>query len=289
MNVVRAKKRLGQNFLIDRNVASRIVQIVQPRHKDVIFEIGPGTGALTRDLVKDAGQVTAIEIDRELAKALRSEINAPNFILVEANALALDWPELINNSVERWRRVYGLTDSPRLRVVANLPYYLSSPIIRRLVALKIIDELTLMLQEEVVDRMASKPGSSEYGFLSVFVQFYCEVAKLFRVGPSAFKPAPKVWSAIVRLCKRNDVAVKVDSEEGFLALVRVAFAQRRKTLLNNLRAAWSGHFSEQMLADALQRCEIDPKRRAETLTLKEFADLHQALSIKAGITGFVDE
>lgn len=225
-------------------------------------------GALTAMLVERAGRVIAIEIDPRLAAEIRSAITAENFSLVEADALAVDWDELLNNA----------GDSGRIRVVANLPYYISTPILQTLLRHhdRIFD-MTLMLQDEVVERITSGPGGREYGYLSVLTQYYCEARKLFEVPPSAFKPAPKVWSAIVRLIVRDKPPVAVADEGQFFALVRAAFAQRRKTIANNLKAAARTLGFVEGVTVALERANIDPRRRAETLSLEDFARLYQAL------------
>jgi 16S rRNA (adenine1518-N6/adenine1519-N6)-dimethyltransferase len=198
--------------------------------------------------------------------------------IVEADALAVDWNALLNSAIERWQAVTRLDESPRIRVVANLPYYISTPIIERLMSLgSRIFDMTLMLQSEVVERIASPPGSRQYGYLSVLVQYHCQAAKLFDVPAEAFHPRPKVQSAILRLTVLGRPAVSVDDEARFFALVRAAFAQRRKTIANNLKAArhWLGLTDE--TAAALEHAGINPQRRAESLSLDEFAALYHAL------------
>ncbi len=277
--MIRAKKSLGQNFLSDAQVARRIVESVSPHATDIILEIGPGTGALTMLLLERSGYVVAIEIDRRLIDELRHELSAKNLLIVEADALAIDWNDLIKEAINSWRELRGSQSAePRVRIVANLPYYISTPIIERLMSLRgRLFDLTLMLQDEVVDRITSKPGTREYGYLSVLVQFHAEATKLFEVSPSAFKPAPKVQSAILHLIMRERPVVEVSDERKFFALVGAAFAQRRKTILNNLKAAAAALNFKQPIDAALRSAGIEPQRRAETLSLAEFGALHRAL------------
>jgi 16S rRNA (adenine1518-N6/adenine1519-N6)-dimethyltransferase len=277
--LIKAKKSLGQNFLTDAQVSRRIVDSVSPKRSDIILEIGPGMGALTRLLVERSGLVIAVEIDSRLAGELRRSLVSDRLSIVEADALTLNWDELISSETLSRKALGENSDEPaRVRVVANLPYYISTPIIERLIHLRgRLFDLTLMLQNEVVERMTSEPGCKEYGYLSVFVQYHCVATKLFEVPPSAFKPAPKIQSAIVKLVVRERPAVEVSDESEFFALVRASFAQRRKTIANNLRAASSALSFTQPIESALIAAGIDPRRRAETFSLEEFRALHAAL------------
>jgi len=276
--LIKLKKSLGQNLLIDARVANRIIDAVAPHPGDVVIEIGPGAGALTHSLVDRSGSVVAIEIDKRLVEQLRASIDGGNLTIVEADALELDWRELVHNAIERFAVDSGRDAPSRVRVVANLPYYISTPIIERLLRVQqcLLDAM-MMLQREVADRITSGPGSKEYGYLSVLVGYYCVAAKLFDVPPSAFKPAPKVWSAVVRLTVRDRPAVEVADQAGFFALVRACFAQRRKTLANNLKAAAGALAFKDSLGSALERARIDPRRRAETLSIEEFGALYRFL------------
>jgi len=273
---MRAKKSLGQNFLIDKTVARRIVQFVSPLVTDLILEIGPGRGALTRPLVQSAGRVYAIEIDHHLAEELRSSIKSENLVVIEQDALTTDWSALISDSL-------ATSGCNRARVVANLPYYISTAILERLLAIRGANDgarlydLTLMLQREVVDRITSGPGSRDYGYLSLFVQYHAEVSRLFEVAREAFAPVPKVESAVVHCRLRPSPAVQVADEADFFFLVQAAFAHRRKTILNNLKA-WkpAGRFQGDVDA-GLRRAGIAPQRRAETISMQEFARLYAEL------------
>lgn len=279
--MIRAKKSLGQNFLIDTVVSQRIVDAVSPDPTDIIIEIGPGTGALTGLLASRSGWVEAVELDRRLAEQLERKLAGfGNLSIVWEDALTVDWGELVNRAKNRLLAGSPDADEPRVRVVANLPYYISTALIEKLLAHRdLIFDMTLMLQKEVVARITSGPGSRDYGYLSVLVQNYCTATNLFTVPPSAFKPAPKVESAVVRLKVREWPAMITDNEARLFAVVRACFAQRRKTILNNLKAAASVMNFSTPMEEALQAAGIEPGRRAETLSLSEFAALARALYV----------
>jgi 16S rRNA (adenine1518-N6/adenine1519-N6)-dimethyltransferase len=268
--MVRAKKSLGQNFLADERVAERIVGALGPRDNETIIEIGPGRGALTSRLVEQAGRVVAVELDRELVPLLCERFRgSENFQVVEADALTADLCALV--APER-----------SARVVANLPYYISTAILQRLIEQRAcIKEMVLMLQREVVERLTAPPASSERGYLSVLVQAYCETETLFDVAPAAFRPVPKVWSTVLRLRVRPRMAVYVSDEALFRQLVGAGFAQRRKTILNNLRSTPAVLSSRIEAAGGalhvLLAAGLAPQRRAETLTLEEWAMLARAV------------
>jgi 16S rRNA (adenine1518-N6/adenine1519-N6)-dimethyltransferase len=276
--LIRARKSLGQNFLSDSRVAHRIIDAVSPSGADVIIEIGPGTGALTRLLTKGSGLVVAVEIDSRLAELLRRDNKAENLWIVTADALSLNWTELTDQAKSKLASAGDSGDSHRVRVVANLPYYISTPIIERLLSLgKHLFDMTLMLQKEVADRITSGPGGKDYGFLSVLVQYHSIATKLFEVPPSAFTPAPRVQSAVIRLRMRRHPAVEVADEAKFFKLVQASFAQRRKTILNNLKVAAGTSAFTTGVESALEAASVETRRRAETLSLEEFAALCQSL------------
>lgn len=262
-----AKKSLGQNFLVGKHYPQRILASVAPQPHETILEIGPGRGALTELLVATEANIIAIELDRELIPELTDRFaDAPNFRLIEADALDVNFCELIQPATSA-------------RVVANLPYYISTAILQRLIEHRAcIREMTLMLQREVVERIVAKPGGKEYGYLAALVQFFCEAKKLFDVPPGAFRPVPKVTSSVVQLRVRERPVAVVTDERFLLELLSAIFAQRRKTLWNNLRAA-KGKFKldELQLRAALEAAQIDAQRRAETLTLEETARLANQL------------
>jgi 16S rRNA (adenine1518-N6/adenine1519-N6)-dimethyltransferase len=277
--LIKAKKSLGQNFLTDPEIARRIVDNVSPRETDAVVEIGPGTGALTRLLVRGSGSVTAIEIDQHLAEELRRSLKSENLSILHSDALRHDWVDLINR-VKSKHLSAGSDVEPLVRIVANLPYYISTPIIEKLLSVgRRIFDMTLMLQKEVADRITTDPGTRDYGYLSVLVQYRCKASKLFDVPPSAFTPVPKVWSTVIRLSVRENPAVQIENETKFFALVRASFAQRRKTILNNLKAASGALRFGQPVLQALEASSVTPQRRAETLSIEEFAALFAALRI----------
>jgi 16S rRNA (adenine1518-N6/adenine1519-N6)-dimethyltransferase len=252
----RARKRFGQNFLHDPRVIARIVDAIDPRPGQHIVEIGPGQAALTRALIERAGHITAVEIDRDLAAWLREEFPSQKLTLVEADALKLDWT--------------ALADHP-LRVVGNLPYNISSPLLFRLaeIADRVVDQ-HFMLQKEVVDRMVAGPGSKTYGRLSVMLQVRYRLTKLFDVPRGAFNPPPKVTSSIVRMVPR-DAGERDDVDfELFGRVVAAAFNQRRKILRNAL-----GDLADEV---ALAAACIDPLARAESLAVDDYVRLTRALA-----------
>ena len=221
-----AKKHLGQNFLHDRSVIDRIVQAIDPQPGDAVVEIGPGQGALTFPLLKKHGEVTAIEFDRDLHAPLQAAAREHGALrLIEGDVLGVDFPALATE--------LGVD---QIRLVGNLPYNLSSPILfHALDHAAVIRDMHFMLQKEVVERMAAGPGSKVYGRLSVMLQAYCAVTPLFVVPPGAFRPAPKVDSAVVRLVPKPTEAIHVADRAMFAHVVRAAFGQRRKTLRNALQ------------------------------------------------------
>ncbi len=263
-----AKKSLGQNFLVGDHYPKRIVASVAPKPDETILEIGPGHGALTEFLIASGARVIAIELDRDLIPKLREKFSAAeNFQLVEADALRVKISEIIKPATT-------------VRVVANLPYYISTAILQHLLTERTcITDLTLMLQSEVVTRLTATPGGRDYGYLSALVQFYCEAHKLFDVPPGAFRPIPKVTSSMMRLRVREKPAAEVSDEKFFVALISSLFAQRRKTISNNLRAARGRlHLGDdESISNALAAAELDGRRRGETLSLQEMAQLAENL------------
>lgn len=255
-----AKKSLGQNFLKDPYYLRKIAEAAQVTSEDRVLEIGPGLGHMTAILLERAQNVLAIEIDDRLIPHLQTEFSAAkNFELLHADALAYD---------------YGSLDG-KWKVVANLPYYISTPIIQKLISHreKFIS-LTLMLQKEVAERIAAPPGGKEYGFLSVLVQLYAEVRIEFIVPAGAFTPKPEVDSAIVTLKIRNELAVPLADEAFFVRLVKAAFSQRRKTLRNALKQLG---FAQETMALVMEKTGVDLGRRAETLSVEEYGRLAEFL------------
>ncbi len=262
----RARKRFGQNFLHDRHWIERIAKAVNATEGDDIVEIGPGQAALTRELIAGAGKVRAVEIDRDLAAWLK-ETFPESLSLIEADALTLDWTQVAKND--------------NLRVVGNLPYNISSPLLFKLLeAADHVKDQHFMLQKEVVDRMVAQHGSKTYGRLSVMLQWRYRMQKLFDVPPGAFNPPPKVMSSVVRMIPKAKEEVPSVDFELFSSVVANAFSQRRKTIRNALSALLS--------AEEIAACDVDPGARAEALPLDAFVSLAQkaeALGRKAVTPG----
>jgi len=261
-----AKKSFGQNFLVDQNYIEKIISALNPQMGEMIIEIGAGRGALTEKLVKSGANVLAIELERNMIAVLQDKFGKyENFKLIEQDALTLDFNNLS-------------TPDSRLstKLVANLPYNISTAILQKLIEQRnCFSEMILMFQREVVQRITAKAGNSERGFLSVLTQAYLDTEKLFDVPPSAFRPAPKVWSAVVRLLPKTS---EIENESLFREIVSVGFAQKRKTILNNLKNAPTSlreKFGD--ISKLLETCQIEPQRRAETLTLDEWKHLTKNL------------
>ncbi|MCC7328207.1 MAG: 16S rRNA (adenine(1518)-N(6)/adenine(1519)-N(6))-dimethyltransferase RsmA [Burkholderiales bacterium] len=250
-----ARKRFGQNFLADAHYVRRIVAAVDPQPGDNVVEIGPGLAALTGDLIERIGHVSAVEIDRDLAARLRARFTPAQLTLHEADALAFDFASF----------------GPRLRVVGNLPYNISSPLLFHLAEYdSMLHDLHVMLQKEVVARMTASPGTADYGRLTVMLGAKFRITRLFVVPAGAFRPAPKVESALARLVPLHDEKPSLDDEALFARVVAAAFAQRRKTLRNALSALAS--------TQQLEAAGILPSARGETLALGDFARLANVLA-----------
>ncbi len=252
----RPRKRFGQHFLRDPDVLERIVAAIRPAPGDRWVEIGPGLGALTRPLLAAAGELDAVELDRDLLEPLRVCCAGVGTLRIHhADALKFDFAALRGTG-------------PRLRVAGNLPYNISTPLLFHLLdQASHLHDLHFMLQQEVVERMAAGPGEEAYGRLSVMLQYRCQVEMLFAVGPESFRPPPKVRSAVVRLVPRETLPVVVRNERLFAEVVRRAFAQRRKTLRNALRG-W-------LDIRQIEAAGVDPRARSETLDLAAFAALSE--------------
>jgi len=255
----RPRKRFGQNFLRDSGIISRIAGAIHPLAQEHLVEIGPGQGALTESLVASGCRLDVIELDRDLVPGLLAAFSLhPGFKLHSADALKFDFVSLVSGE-------------ERLRVVGNLPYNISTPLIFKLLEnAGIIRDMHFMLQREVVERLAAVPGNKNWGRLGIMAQYHCRVENLFEVPPEAFSPRPKVHSAIVRLTPREASPWVACDEAQLRRVVQAAFAQRRKTLRNNLK----GFIEEQGLRDL----GIDPGARAETLELSQFIDIANAVN-----------
>ena len=264
----RNAKGLGQNFLLDHSVIRGMVDAAEVGPRDLVIEIGPGIGVLTHEIAKYAEKVVAIELDKALLPVLDYTLGEYNNIeIINQDVLKVDVNELIlSNSKEK----------KNVKIMGNLPYYITTPIITGLLEGGVnADSITIMMQKEVADRIVANPGSKTYGALSVAVQFYCNVERVADVPRDSFYPAPKVDSEVLKLNILDEPSVEVKNKEMFFRLVKAGFGQRRKTLSNSLMG--TGIEKEKIL-NALDSSEIDPKRRAETLTLEEFASLSNFLS-----------
>lgn len=260
--------RLGQNFLVDMGATDRIVSALGDIAGQTVVEIGPGRGAITGTLAARAGHVLAVELDRELAARLREKFSADRVTVVEQDVLDFDFAAAAAKNEAAPAR-------GRLRVAGNLPYYITSPILLKLAASHAaLDLAVLMVQREVADRVAAAPGSRDYGLLSVTVQMYGSVERLFTLPPAAFAPPPEVHSSVFRWRFAPRFAELGVEEAGFLRFVRSAFAQKRKTLANNLRAAG---ISSVTTTAALAAASVPTAARAESLSLETFAALWRFL------------
>ncbi|OCA88472.1 16S rRNA (adenine(1518)-N(6)/adenine(1519)-N(6))-dimethyltransferase RsmA [Pradoshia sp. D12] len=266
------KKSLGQNFLIDTNILRNIVHHSGVHSESGAIEIGPGIGALTEQLAKNCKKVVAFEIDQRLLPILKDTLSAyDNIQVIHEDILKADVAKVIKEEFT------GQVDD--LHIVANLPYYVTTPIIMKLLEERLpLESITVMLQKEVADRMAAAPGTKEYGSLSIAVQYYTTAAVAMIVPKTVFVPQPNVDSAVIHLKVRDKPAVEVEDEGFFFEITRASFAQRRKTILNNLVSQLpDGKARKELILQGLEAAGIDPIRRGETLSLQEFADLSNAL------------
>ncbi|WP_165005566.1 MULTISPECIES: 16S rRNA (adenine(1518)-N(6)/adenine(1519)-N(6))-dimethyltransferase RsmA [unclassified Enterococcus] len=265
------KKSLGQNFLTEPNILRKIVETAQINEQTNVIEVGPGIGALTEQLAKHAKQVVAFEIDDRLIPVLADTLSPyPNVTVVNQDILKTD---LSTAAAEYF------SEKLPLKVVANLPYYITTPIMMHFLESDVVvDEMVVMMQKEVADRISAAPGTKAYGSLSIAVQYYMEASLAFIVPKTVFVPQPNVDSAILKLTRRETPAVEVTDEKAFFRLTKAAFQQRRKTLRNNLQHAYGkDEQTKECLMKSLETAGIDPKRRGETLSLEEFAALSNAM------------
>lgn len=256
-------KSLGQNFLVDDSVVKDIVEGSNITKEDHVIEIGPGVGTLTKELLKYAKHVTSIEIDKELVPILKEEFKEyDNFTLIHEDVLKVNLDEI--------------TRGEKFKVVANLPYYVTTPILLKLLESNFnFDSITVMIQKEVADRLNAKPSNKDYGALTVLVQYHCDTEIIRIVKPESFIPRPKVDSIVIKLNKLNEKRVNPISEDIFFKVSRQAFAMRRKTLSNTLKPLG---YSKEIFDKVFLETNIDPQRRGETLSLEEFCTLSNALA-----------
>jgi 16S rRNA (adenine1518-N6/adenine1519-N6)-dimethyltransferase len=276
--VPRKKPKLGQHFLIDTVAPIRIVEALGDLSQGTVLEIGPGRGAMTSLLARRARRVIAVETDRVLAAQLRMNFSpSSNVEIIEGDILAVDFNTLFGPKPGSTRP--GMEQTlEKVRVLGNLPYFITSDILLRLFEYrKFFDMLVLMVQKEVADRLAAHPGTSDYGLLSATAQLYAKVEKLFTLSPDSFSPAPKVHSTVVRLMISPQLEKFQVDEERFIQFLKASFAQKRKTLWNNLKS----QYSSDGLKRAMAKARINPTTRAEALSLDQSANLFRALTTSA--------
>jgi 16S rRNA (adenine1518-N6/adenine1519-N6)-dimethyltransferase len=267
---VRPDKALGQNFLIDEDTIDTIVSESGVSKETLVIEIGPGTGALTLPLAEAAGRVIAVELDEDMIKGLRIKtFDLDNVEIIHQDILETDIKSLASEAMAE----HGLKE---LRIIGNLPYYITTPIIMKLLETDTgATSITVMMQKEVADRIAAEPGTRASGAITYPVHYHARVSEIASVPRECFYPAPKVDSAVLRLDLRDEPAVSVKDEDLMMRCIKAGFSMRRKTLLNSLTAL--GYQNKEILSEALISAGIDPTRRAETLTLEEFARLSDNL------------
>ena len=264
------QKKFGQNFLIDPHVLDKIISAAEITKEDFVLEIGPGIGTMTQYLAEAAREVTAVEIDRNLIPILSETLSAyDNVQIINEDVLKLDLAALAK---ER-------NGGKPIKVVANLPYYITTPIIMGLFEGGVpIESITVMVQKEVAMRMQAGPGTKDYGALSLAVQYYAEPYLAANVPPNCFMPRPNVGSAVIRLTRYAEPAVKAKDEKLMFALIRASFNQRRKTLQNGLNNSQELSFTKEQIAEAIEKIGLSPSVRGEALTLEQFAKLSDLLT-----------
>ena len=267
---IKPLKSLGQNFLIDEEVIAEIVNGSGVGEDSLVVEIGPGEGALTEHLAEMAGHVVAVDLDERMIKLLKVKLfGYDNVELIHGDILELDLSKLIEERLSE----YNLTN---VRIVGNLPYYITTPIIMKLLKMRTAtDSITVMMQKEVGDRILAGPGSKQIGVITYSVQYYADVSKVIDVGRESFYPSPKVDSVVLRLDIRKNPAVTVSDEDFFFKTIKAGFMMRRKTLLNSLTSL--DGFSKPVIEEALNNANIESNRRAEGLSMEEFARLSEEL------------
>ena len=263
------QKKFGQNFLIDGHVLDKIIAGAGVTKDDMVLEIGPGIGTMTQYLAEAAGKVVAVEIDRNLLPILQETLaDYDNVKVIHADVLSLDLEKLVQEE----------NGGRPIKVVANLPYYITTPIIMALFEQHVpLANVTVMVQKEVAARMKSGPGSKDYGALSLAVQYYAKPYIVANVPPNCFMPRPKVGSAVIRLTRHAETPVQVDDEKLLFQIVRASFNQRRKTLANGLKNYEGLSFEKETIEAAIAECGFSPSVRGEALSLEEFAKLANVL------------
>lgn len=266
------QKKFGQNFLIDTHVLDKIIRAAGVTKEDFVLEIGPGIGTMTQYLAEAAKKVCAVEIDRNLIPILEDTLSGyDNIKIINEDILKVDVARLAEEE----------NGGRPIKVVANLPYYITTPIIMGLFESHVpLENITIMVQKEVADRMQTGPGSKDYGALSLAVQYYARPYIVANVPPNCFMPRPKVGSAVIRLTRHEEPPVQVDDEKLMFRLIRASFNQRRKTLQNGLNNSPELQFSKEEIAAAIEEMGLSPTIRGEALTLEQFAKLSNILGKK---------
>ena len=266
-------KSLGQNFLTDKNIIDKIIESADIGENDLVIEIGPGLGVLTREAAEEAGKVVAVEIDNNLIPILEENLaDFNNIEIINQDILKVSLINVLEqNDIINGHKREGI------KIIGNLPYYITTPIIMKILEDRVpADSITIMMQKEVADRIKAEPGSKTYGALSAAVQYYCTVEDVAKVPKEVFFPQPKVDSAVIRLDIRKERPVDLDNVDVFFACIKSGFGQRRKTLSNSLSGVCG--LSKEAVLEALTEAGIDPVRRAETLSLEDFANLANAVN-----------
>lgn len=269
------QKKFGQNFLIDHRVLEKIIAGAGVTKDDFVLEIGPGIGTMTQYLAEAAREVCAVEIDNNLIPILQETLQAyDNVTIINGDILKLDLKQLVQEK----------NQGRPIKVVANLPYYITTPIIMGLFENGVpLDNLTVMVQKEVADRMKVGPGTKDYGALSLAVQYYAKPYIVANVPCNCFMPRPKIDSAVIRLTRHTEPPVKVHDEKLMFTIIHAAFNQRRKTLVNGLNNSGNLNFTKEEITTALEKCGLSPDIRGEKLTLEQFAQLSNFLSNKEDV------
>ena len=267
------QKKFGQNFLIDTHVLDKIISAAGITGDDCVLEIGPGIGTMTQYLAEHAGKVVAVEIDTNLLPILDETLKGySNVTVINSDILKLDMNQLVDE----------YNDGRPIKVVANLPYYITTPIIMGLFEGEVpIDSITVMVQKEVADRMQTGPGSKDYGALSLAVQYYAEPEIVANVPPNCFMPRPKVGSAVIRLKRHKEPPVQVQNEKLMFRLIRASFTQRRKTMANGLKNSQELNYTKEQVESAISACGLPLNIRGEALSLEQFAALTNAFCCTA--------
>lgn len=266
---ISASKKLGQNFLVDDNVIEKIIEASNISEDDLIIEIGPGLGTLTTKLLENAGRVVAVELDDRMIKILNDRFKLyDNFVLINADILKIDLDRIIEDNIEELKNI---------KIVANLPYYITTPIITKLLEERLkIDSITVMVQKEVADRITAMPGDKLSGAITYSINYYSKAENMVFVDKSCFIPSPEIDSEVIKLTIRKEPPVKVENEEKFFNIIKASFSQRRKTLLNGLTNLGIVTDKER-LKKVLEEMGLDIGIRGEKLTLEQFAELSNRL------------